>query len=80
MLLRYNIITLINALAIVVQVIELQKKAGELWTILQSLLTLTEQVITESMKRDTYVDQEHKAQEKRQRVTDEIEAIVRGLY
>ena len=80
MLLRYNIITLINALAIVVQVLELQKKAGELWTILQSLLTLTEQVITESMKRDTYVDQEHKAQEKRQRVTDEIEAIVRGLY
>ena len=79
MLLRYSTITLINAHTIV-QVLELQKKAGELWTILQSLLTLTEQVMTESMKRDAYVDQERKAQEKRQRVTDEIEAIVRGLY
>lgn len=80
MLLRYSIITLINALAIVAQVLELQKKASELWTIVQSLLTLTEQVMSENMKKDAYVDQEQKAQEKRQRVTDEIEAIVRGLY
>ena len=64
----------------IMQVLELQKKAAELWTILQSLLNLTEQVLTESMKKDTYVDQERKAQDKRQRVTDEIEAIVRGLY
>lgn len=63
-----------------IQVMELQKKAGELWTILQSLLTLTEQVLTENMKKDSYVEQERKAQDKRQKVTEEIEAIVRGLY
>lgn len=72
---------LINAAyGIKLQVLELQKKAGELWAILQSLLTLTEQVMTENIKKDSYVDQERKAQDKRQRVTDEIEAIVRGLY
>lgn len=64
----------------VAKVMELQKKAGELWTILQSLLTLTEQVLTENMKKDSYVEQERKAQDKRQKVTEEIEAIVRGLY
>ena len=64
----------------IIQVMELQKKAGELWTILQSLLTLTEQVLTENMKKDSYVEQERKAQDKRQKVTEEIEAIVRGLY
>ena len=64
----------------VIQVIELQKKAGELWTVLHSLLNLTEQVLTENMKKEAYVDQERKTQEKRQRITDEIEAIVRGLY
>ena len=75
------LIILINAHAdVIMQVVELQKKAGELWTILQSLLTLAEQVLTENMKKDAYVDQEQKAQNKRQRVTDEIEAIVRGLY
>lgn len=81
MLLRCAAI-LINAAAygIKLQVLELQKKAGELWAILQSLLTLTEQVMTENIKKDSYVDQERKAQDKRQRVTDEIEAIVRGLY
>lgn len=63
-----------------IQVLELQKKASELWTILHSLLNLTEQVLTENIKKEAYVDQERKAQDKRQRVTDEIEAIVRGLY
>ena len=62
------------------QVIEVQKKAGELWNILHSLLTLTEQVLTENIKKDVYVDRERKAQDKRQRVTEEMEAIVRGLY
>lgn len=59
---------------------ELQKKAGELWTILQSLFSLTEQVVTESIKKDAYLDRKDKAQDKRQRINDEIEAIVRGLY
>lgn len=81
MLLRYTdgILSVISS-HVTMQVIELQKKAGELWNILQLLLTLTEQVLTESMKKDNYVDQERKAQDKRQRVTDEIEALVRGLY
>lgn len=82
MLLRYSdgILSVISSHVTILQVIELQKKAGELWNILQLLLTLTEQVLTESMKKDNYVDQERKAQDKRQRVTDEIEALVRGLY
>ena len=60
--------------------LELQKKASELWTILQSLFSLTEQVVTDSIKKDAYLDRKDKAQDKRQRVSDEIEAIVRGLY
>jgi len=72
--------TLNNAHLILIQVLELQKKAADLWTILQSLLTLTEQVLMENIKKDAYVDQERKLQDKRQRVTEEIEAIVRGLY
>jgi len=61
-------------------VLELQKKAGELWTILQQLLNLTEQIMNDNIKKDAYIDRERKEQDKRQRVTDEIEAIVRGLY
>ena len=65
---------------LLLKVLELQKKAGELWTILQQLLNLTEQVMNDHIKKDAYVERERKEQDKRQRVTDEIEAIVRGLY
>jgi len=61
------------------QVAELQKKAGELWTVLQHLLTLTEQVLTETIKTGSYVEQERKAQEKKQKIIEDIDGIVRGL-
>ena len=61
------------------QVVELQKKAGELWTVLQHLLTLTEQVVTDSIKKDSYLEQERKAQEKKQKIIEDIDGIVRGL-
>jgi len=61
------------------QVVELQKKAGELWATLHLLLNLTEQVLTDSIKKDSYVEQERKAQEKKQRIIEDIDGIVKGL-